>query len=91
MPPSSGTSKFELGTHLSHRDLEINRVAAHPGKKFSYAEGAGLDDLSNLDTILVFCSPFFCLLNMPVVRGSQLVLLLVYTEAVFLRGQLGSI
>lgn len=66
-------------------------MAAHPEKKFSYAEGAGLDDLSDLDTILVLCSPFFFLLNMPMVRGSQLVLLVVYTEAVSLRGQLGSI
>lgn len=60
---SSGTCKFELGTHLSHSSLEINRVAAHPEKAFSFAEGVGLDDLSGLGTTLVLCGPCLCLLN----------------------------
>lgn len=47
-PPSSGTCKFELGTHLSHGSLEVNRVVAPPEIGFSFAEGFGLDDLSGL-------------------------------------------
>lgn len=43
-PPSSGTCKFELGTHWSHSDLEVNRVTAPPEIGFSSAEGVGLGD-----------------------------------------------
>lgn len=42
-PPSSGTCKPELGTHLSHSDLEVNRVAAPSEIGFSSAEGVGVD------------------------------------------------
>lgn len=42
-PPSSGTCKLELGTHLLHSDLEVNRVAAPSEIGFSAAEGVGGD------------------------------------------------
>jgi hypothetical protein len=50
-PPSSGTCKFELGTHLSHSNPEVHRVAAPPEIRFSFAEGVGLD-LSDLVSLL---------------------------------------
>lgn len=40
-PPSSGTCKLELGTHLLHSDLEVNRVAAPSEIGFSADEGVG--------------------------------------------------
>lgn len=47
-PPSSGTCKFEPGTHLSHSSPEVNRLVAPPEIGFSFAEGVGLDDLPGL-------------------------------------------
>lgn len=42
-PPSSGTCKFELGTHLSHSDLAVNRAAAPSEIGFSLLRGCGVD------------------------------------------------
>lgn len=42
-PPSSGTCKFELGTHLSHSDLAVSRAAAPSEIGFSLLRGCGVD------------------------------------------------
>lgn len=47
-PPSSGTCKFELRTHLSPSNLEINKVATPPEIGVLFAEGVGSDNLSGV-------------------------------------------